>query len=448
MDDMSMCSFPVWPQKIRHVWSNIFKVFCNLPPILDADGYGSILENCQMLAEMAEELQSTEVVSRAIQIALLGFDQQLYRLISQDPVSWIKLSVRIQSALIFRESTIHLVGKWGLLDETDRESLPKKIRTLCTQKLHNLDAIKKAVELRIVNHLPRPRSDTRYRETNNVFGWMALTFYQQWLCQSFAENRNHNAPDGGAAFYRAIAAGGDAYLNKLDQDIARFPASSETNKESTKGLKELEKDLNELKKGIMGFVSELLVNQAMYDPLVMGELPYLTCCKVSEEEMPLPEADTGGVMSYQPPEVRNSMAVSNMNNPNNNYLQQTFIPPEPMIDGPDSMMGLNNNLGNDYLLSPELNHPQSAFDTFNSFTHQITDPTITWDGALDFSAAALNPGGQSMPPLPELNDIFQTQTQFDQNSSMGENMGVFDMPPTTEGDGYLQNCSDGSMAFL
>ncbi|KAL5343506.1 hypothetical protein BJX70DRAFT_171627 [Aspergillus crustosus] len=285
-DDMSPCSFPVWPQRTRQIWSNMLKIFDDLPPILDDGGYDSILDSCQALVELGEELQASDVVSNAIQTTLITFDQQLHRLIAQGPVSWVKLAVRIQIAPISKESMIHLVGKWGLLEGNERETLPKGIRDLCRQKLDDLNENKIAIEHQIVNHVPHPRTGSVHRrESNNVFIWMALTFYQQWLCQSFVESRNYRAPDGEATYYRAIAAGGDAYLTKLDEDFAQISAP-ESRSGSSKGLKELERNLNELKRGIKDFVSDLLVNTAKYDPDILGELPYLTCCMMNEEQMP------------------------------------------------------------------------------------------------------------------------------------------------------------------
>ncbi|KAL4736339.1 hypothetical protein BDV11DRAFT_207709 [Aspergillus similis] len=449
IDETSMCSFPVWPEKTRHIWLNVFKIFYDLPPILDNDGYNSILENCQALAELAEELQSAEIVCPAINKTLLGFDQQLYQLIAQDPIAWVELAVRIQSALIFQESMVHLIGKWSLIEESARELLPQNIRTLCIQKIHDLNGVKKTIELRIVNSLPRPRSDSpQYRETNNYFGWMALTFYQQWLCESFAEGRNHHAPDGGAAFYRAIAAGGDFYLNKLDQDISQFSAA---NAGSNKGLRELEKDLNELKKGMKGLVSDLLVSHAKYDSAILGELPYLTCCKVSEEEMPPAKATFGSEIGS-----RNTMALV----PTNSNTHHTFFPagPIPNMGGASTsaMMGFNNNLANTYPLNPGLQNNNPDMFAFNPFNQQSTDPTLIWDNAVGFSSPSLNSGGP-LPPISEITDAnsiyqaqaqTQTRTQFDDGTNLGGSLDMFDVPLLTDGGGYVQHGNDGSMAFL
>ncbi|KAI9372566.1 hypothetical protein BJX61DRAFT_542586 [Aspergillus egyptiacus] len=374
MEEMNPDSFPVWPPKTRRVWSNIFKICYNQDPNLDDGGYASILENCIALAEVGEEMEASIFVLQAIRTTLLGFDQQLYRLISEDPVSWVKLAVRIQSAPIFQESMVHLVGKWGLLEDQDRDSLPKSIKDLCNKKLEDLELTKKAVELKIVN-LPRPRSDKhRQRGRNVIFAWMALNFYQQWLCESFVEGRNYRAPDGGASFYRAIAAGGDAYFDKLYHEISEFP-SVEGQPESMKGLQEFENDLNELKKGIKEFVSDLLVNRAKYDPDSLGELPYLTCCKVEENEMPRPQKPETHGIDWKIDQGTQGMAMGNISAVSS---QGNILPSEHM------MMDFSNN-ATAFIINPELQiSPEFSFDDFNAFNHQTT---LDWDSTMPFSNA-------------------------------------------------------------
>ncbi|RDW72459.1 uncharacterized protein DSM5745_07631 [Aspergillus mulundensis] len=455
IDETTMCSFPIWPEKTRVVWSNLFKIFYDIPALLDNNGLDSILENCQALVDLAEELQSSDVVCPAISTTLLGFDQQLYRLIAQDPISWVKLAVRMQSAPIFQESMVHLIGKWGLLEERDRETLPKSIRTLCTQKLHDLNGIKKIVELRITKRLPRLRSDNpHYQETrtSNVFGWMALSFCQQWLCESFAEGRNRHAPDGGAAFYRAVAAGGDASLTRVNQDISQFPSSPRASVGSTKGLKELEKALNELKEGMTGVVSDLLVNQAKYDPEILGELPHLTCCRVSEEEMPPAEVTFSLEMNSQLQGIGNDMTHI----PNNSNVHQTFLPAgaAAIMGSTNVMMGFDNNINN-YPLDPRLQNNDPNVFGYSAFNQQSTDPTLIWGSPAGFSSPNMpnyDNGGAlpSISGITNTNDFFQAQAQaqFDGNSNLRGSLDMFDVPLLTDNDGYVHNGSDGSMAFL
>ncbi|BAE63648.1 unnamed protein product [Aspergillus oryzae RIB40] len=107
-----------------------------------------------------------------------------------------------------------------------------------------------------------------------------MTYYSQWFCMAVAEDRTYYARDGGAAFYRAIYTGGDAYLDTEEQ------ANTNAFHMSVYRAKMLDKALNILKSGMSKFVSVLLVNESHYDPDLMGELPYLTCCKVDDEELP------------------------------------------------------------------------------------------------------------------------------------------------------------------
>ncbi|KAL2849219.1 hypothetical protein BJY01DRAFT_146823 [Aspergillus pseudoustus] len=430
MEEIVPSSFPAWPHSIRHVWANMLKIFHGIPPTLDEGGSDLILENCQALVELGEDIQASDAVSRALNTALYSPDQQINRLIAQDPVSWVKLAVYIQSGPIFQESMIHLVGKWGLLEEKDRDSLPIGIRSICNRKLEHLNEIKKAAELKIVNHVPRPRSSTNhYRETNNVYVWMALAYYQQWLCQSFAEGRNYRASDGGAAFYHAIALGGDVYLNKLVQDISHFP-TAQTGEESKKGLTELESDLHELKKSINGFVSDLLVNHAKYDPDIFGELPYLTCCQVGEEEMP-PRQKNAMASDYAAG-VRVTNVNGNFVNPNS--LQHTFYqhPRSNNVQEPTGMTNYNGHTDAYYLT----NGTQDNFG-FNQ-PNVIPHWSLNWTGAADFS----NPAPAL--PMPSLADMTTGiyQTQMDVNGNFDE-IDVFGILPTTETEE-----NDGDMAFI
>ncbi|KAJ0416250.1 hypothetical protein BJY00DRAFT_235341 [Aspergillus carlsbadensis] len=434
MEEIVPCSYPVWSQRIRHVWANMVRIFRNLPPILDEGGFDSILENFQALVELGEDILASDVVSRALNTTFQNLDQHIYRLIAQDPVSWVKLAVHIQSGPIFQESMIHLLGKWGQLQEKEHDLLPAVIRSTCKRKIGDLNSIKNAIELQIVNHVPRPRSaTTRCREANNVAVWMALTYYHQWLAQAFAEGRNYRARDGGAAFYRAIASGGDAYLNKLEQEVSHF-AFTEIGDEGIQGLRELERDLAELKKGIKGFVSNLLVNHAKYDPEILGELPYLTCYHIGEEEMPPKPAEVIKFI-YPTAEARMTNAGDNFANGN---LQHNFLN-EPMSNGvqtPMNMMGYNGLNNNFYPTNGTQNH--SGFDGANVASQQWGS---NWSNTVAFSDT--NP----QLPMASLSEMTSTvyQTQIDQNGNFDE-IDVFGIMPTTETEDYSQ--TDDGTAFI
>jgi hypothetical protein len=436
MEEIVPYSYPVWSERIRHVWANMVRIFRNLPPVLDEGGSNFILGNSQALVELGEDILASDVVSCALNTAFHNLDQQIYRLIALNPVSWVKLAVHIQSGPIFQESMIHLLGKWGQLEEKERDSLPADIHNICRRKIEDLNSIKKTIELQIVNHVPRPRSPTSgYRDTDNVAVWMPLTYYHQWLSQAFAEGRNYRAQDGGAAFYRAIAGGSDTNLNMLEQEVSHF-AFTEIGDEGRQGLREPERNLTELKRDIKGFVSDLLVNHAKYDPEILGELPYLTCYHVGEEEMPPKPGETVKSM-YPTAETRMVNAGGNFANGN---LQHNFFN-DPMSNGNDvqvpmNMMGYNSLANNLYPTNSTQSH--SVFDGTNVASQQWGP---NWSNTVDF------PGTTHQVAMASVSDMTTAvyQTQIDQNGNFDE-IDVFGIVPTTETEDFSQN--DDGTAFI
>ncbi|KAL2868527.1 uncharacterized protein BJX67DRAFT_44392 [Aspergillus lucknowensis] len=293
---------------------------------------------------------------------------------------------------------------------------------------------KRKLSVQIVNHLPRARSGS----TNNAFMWMALAFYQQWLCQSFVENRNYPAPDGGTAFYRAVAAGGDAYLNKIDQGIALFH-STESGSQNKNRLKELERDLNKLKKGIKDFVSDLLVNHAKYDPSILGELPYLTCCKVDEEEMP--QKSGASSTSNQTWEIGEGSTSGNF--PVNDNVQHGLLasPPLNVRLPPMELLGDSVHKGlYDIDMIPRI---QDTPD-LDAFSTLGQTGNLTLDNSMDASSFPNIDFGNSILPAPGmLNGSYQTQPAENGNFN---DMDMFGVPRITGSEECFQ--VEGSMAFL
>ncbi|OOF94737.1 hypothetical protein ASPCADRAFT_148613, partial [Aspergillus carbonarius ITEM 5010] len=279
-----LSSFPVWPEKTRQCWENMFKMFYKINPTLHDGGTPSnLLKNSLELVELAEDIEATHVVYPAIGTVLEVYGQELYHCIANDPINWNKLGMRIQSTLIFQESAIHLVGRWNSLTDDGFKSLPECTRELCSRKQDEVLMLKQAVEQHILNHQPGAISHANPADSKcrDVYMWMAIAFFRQWLCQTIADSQNHRALDGGATFYRAIGAGGRAYLEVIDQSslVLLFPIDHDE-------VKIIEERLIKLKEQVKYLVAELLANRSRYDPKAWGELPYLTCCKLYNQDFP------------------------------------------------------------------------------------------------------------------------------------------------------------------
>ncbi|OGM41443.1 hypothetical protein ABOM_010090 [Aspergillus bombycis] len=276
----------MWPPDIRLLWANMFKILYDLCPLLDQGGLQNVLCHCWDLVNLADCLRATRAVFPAIVDALQELGPHVYALIAEDPINWIKLGTYMRSALIFKEAAIHIIGNWNALED-DLDYLPSVVHELCESKQAQLVEFKQALEARMLTCCPYTTlpmaSCTEDMATPCVkdFGmWTAMTYYSQWFCMAVAENRTYYARDGGAAFYRAIYAGGDAYLDTEEQ------ANTNAFRMSAYKAMILDKALNILKGEMSKFVSVLLINESHYDPDLMGDLPYLTCCKVDDEELP------------------------------------------------------------------------------------------------------------------------------------------------------------------
>ncbi|KAL2003981.1 hypothetical protein VTN02DRAFT_1277 [Thermoascus thermophilus] len=268
-------------------WYNLLGAFYNRTPEINDTDMSSLVTSCMGLVEVAESIDAVGVIRESVDIALLRQGQVLFRSIAANPSPWADLAIRIHSPTIFRESVIHLVGKWNQMTDPERKMLSPGIRELCERKWAEMQLQKQAIEIRILGYYPdmlrRRATDNIHRASyaNDVYMWMALAFYRQWFSQAMSEGRHHIAPDGGAAFYRAIGAAGAAYLDIRAQASFQlhFPMSQ-------KGTRIIQHHINTLKHDVREFVADLLVHNSQIQITEGEELAHLTCCVVKTEDLP------------------------------------------------------------------------------------------------------------------------------------------------------------------
>ncbi|GAD91662.1 conserved hypothetical protein [Paecilomyces variotii No. 5] len=319
-------------------WNNLLGAFYNRTVDISNMDMANVLRNCVGLLETAESIEASEIIRQSIDIALLRQGQTLWRSIASQPIPWANLGDRIHSPTIFRDAVIHIVGKWNSLADEQRSVLYPNVRNLCEKKYHELQLKMQAIEMRVVGHYPaflqRKPSENIYRATyaNDVYMWMAVCFYRQWYCQQSMDGRTRAAKDGGAAFFRAVGAGGRAYLNTQDQ--ARFhlyfPMSS-------KARSILEKNLDVLKADIRPLVSDLLIDNSQLDTAEYGQLPHLTCCDVKQSEMTWTTPQASENPSDNEEELTDSDAENETDEDGSEHI---FLSPQEKVD-PDSEHGEN-----------------------------------------------------------------------------------------------------------
>lgn len=267
-------------------YDNLFRAFYNMTPDVDDTNIATVLNDCMGLVDVAESLGSIACISESVDIALLRQGQILFRSIAGNPIAWSDLACRVRSPGIFKECLIHLVGNWQGLDDAQRALIKPEVREICEAKHKLLKLTKMAVEVRALGHYPSSvqrsveQSVGRMTYQNNIYMWMAISLFRHWFSQSIVEQRNLTSEDGGALFYRQLAAGGQAYLDRkaLEGFHQYFPMSA-------KGAAVFTNHLTKYKDEIRHFVADLMVNRAQLDT-DKHPLPYLTSLQVEREDMP------------------------------------------------------------------------------------------------------------------------------------------------------------------
>lgn len=245
------------------------------------------------LVEAADAIDAIGAVREAVDLALLQQDTVLWKSIASNPTIWAELGRRVRSPVIFKEAVVHIIGQWKMLDSEVKDALPGDIHQLCQRKWDELELNKRAIEIRIAGHYPSflcQNSDDRPQRTvysNHIYMWMAICHFRHYISQSGNECTNRMARDGGYAWYKKFATGGDSYLDHEDMKAFHqfFPMSG-------KACGVLEANMNVLKDETKQFVEGLMVNRTHFDPEKLKGVkePWLTCALVETADLPWHES--------------------------------------------------------------------------------------------------------------------------------------------------------------
>ncbi|KAJ4356767.1 phospholipid-translocating ATPase rsb1 [Didymosphaeria variabile] len=225
------------PTKIFKNWERVLYAFYGKDIRIADDDMGAALVDCIGLIEVSEYLGCVALIGKAVEVALLKHGQALFRSIQANPQGWANMSFRIRSDLIFRESIIHLAGHWNYWkkNRTAMSGLAKTpgAKQLAEKYHRRLVERTRALENKLASHypgdiaVPKPNDIPIKREeyAKDILIWMALAWFRHWFTQRMIADKGHTADDGGYALYKAIGAGGDAYMDKavISQFHGMFP---------------------------------------------------------------------------------------------------------------------------------------------------------------------------------------------------------------------------------
>lgn len=275
---------------------NLFRAYYNQKLNIDHKNLDKALEQAEDLLELATKYDSLYVVQQRLPEYIFNFQRELYKAVARDPPRWLKLSLQLQSAPIFKEAVLHIVGnypKWQDLAFGVINSSPNMIKYL-ERKITHFKAFKNDIDEHLLrnNHWRVSNDpDTKMKEPTifdveepdyNVY--LVNMAWKDWYGQSLSrakEARAQNHED--ATMYREIASGGDCFLNPnfICSRLEKLRGVTFTEEETA----EIHKDLAKVKKYARDQVEELCINESMVVAEHEG-ITHFLCVIVPDKELP------------------------------------------------------------------------------------------------------------------------------------------------------------------
>lgn len=272
---------------------------------------------------------------------LLGFGSRLFKQIAKYPPSYLKLGYLARSRVIFSEALIHVVGQWPAalphLRNGSYSPLPNSVLDIIEDKVEDLEDLRARVDSKLLRLTLTTSRGERVTPTNAYLDWLAVSLFRQWLVDNTTPppapilknastnglpaaganisvsagnntSRSHRTqettsrapppspPLTPAQVYRLIGSPStQAYLShdELKKFLKVHPTPSADSLYTRDVLKRFERKMDEIKRLAREIVKPLLRNFLELDlkgtdlgDSALGALPYLTCTKVEDEDIP------------------------------------------------------------------------------------------------------------------------------------------------------------------
>ncbi|KAL6715336.1 hypothetical protein ACLMJK_007602 [Lecanora helva] len=279
-------------------YDNMFRIFYNYSPSLDAVNIAESYIQCKSLLTLADMYDALEVVGPRIDHHLLQFQGRLWKQIAKYPPSYLKLGYLARSKVIFAEALVHVVGQWPTGSNQLRHTVPESVLEVIEDKVDELHERKMKTEARLFKlNLTTARGE-RVTPSNAYVDWLALSLFRQWLADNTTPSptpvsKPHESgrtphaqqpPMNSGTLFRLLGTGGSSYLNR--DELKRF-VRLRPDEHSREMLKKMEKKMDEIK-GMAREIARPLMKS--YLELDIGRdgggLGYLTCTKVDEADFP------------------------------------------------------------------------------------------------------------------------------------------------------------------
>jgi hypothetical protein len=310
-----------------HTYHNLFLVYYNHAPNISPTNLPAAYTECKSLLTLADMYDSLAVIGPKVEHALLRFSSRLFKQIAKYPPSYLKLGYLARSRVIFAEALIHVVGQWPLalphLRHPSSPLLPDTILDLIEDKADELEDAKAKIEAKLFRLTLTTSRGERVTPQNAYLDWLALSLFRQWLAEnttpppapilkhptstsnsSPSSRTNHNlhppssqnptagptpssptASNTGRLYRQVGSSNREAYLTH--DELKKF-LKINPEQYSRDNLRRFERKVDEIKNLARDVVKPLMRNFLEVDMRTEsgGGLPYLTCTKVEDEDLP------------------------------------------------------------------------------------------------------------------------------------------------------------------
>lgn len=285
-------------------YDNLFRIFYNYAPALDAINIANAYVECKALLQLADMYDAVGVIGPRVDHHLLRFQGRLWKQIAKYPPSYLKLGYMARSKAIFAEAMVHVVGQWPAALPQLRNQVPDAVLDLIEDKVEDMDELKVKIEVKLFRLSLTTSRGERVSPSSNWLDWMAVSLFRQWLAENttpppapiLKSPRNGTSatptprPDTTLPFntgrvFRLLGAGGPAYLGH--DECKRF-LRLQHEQYSRENLRRFERRIEEVKNKAKDAVKPLMRNFLELD-LREGGLPYLTCTRVDPVDFPWEE---------------------------------------------------------------------------------------------------------------------------------------------------------------